>query len=337
MPNDITVGDTFTIRPGCDKAEVTCRETFANFANFRGHGYLVPGIGELISFGGQTAERQEKPGAKRFGIFASTLDQVRAEARGAFPGVPAEVGELFYNGGLVAWTTGDNAGYSMEVKSTTCGDSVTPADVIAEARSGSACRSAIRAAASTASTASDCRSSSASRSASISPNFEITNYGRLPSLELVERLKSHCQPIPAAVPGSLIVIAWTKIAAHVAICTGDTMIHAYESVGRVVEHGYRGRWIRLTHSTWALPGLRMSNFGQAALGLIGASIGFLFGPRPRGCVGIPARISGLWRGRASRPTSAQSTARASTTPIPRSRPSAPRSRSCTAPMRCRGT
>jgi cell wall-associated NlpC family hydrolase len=89
----------------------------------------------------------------------------------------------------------------------------------------------------------------------IGPSFEITNYGRLPSLELVERLKSHCQPIPAAVAGSLIVIAWTKIAAHVAICTGETMIHAYESVGCVVEHGYRGRWIRLTHSTWALPGL----------------------------------------------------------------------------------
>ena len=89
----------------------------------------------------------------------------------------------------------------------------------------------------------------------IGPNFEITNYGRLPSLDLVERLKSHCQPIPAPVAGSLIVIAWTKIAAHVAICTGETMIHAYESVGRVVEHGYRGRWIRLTHSAWAIPGV----------------------------------------------------------------------------------
>jgi cell wall-associated NlpC family hydrolase len=84
---------------------------------------------------------------------------------------------------------------------------------------------------------------------------DVANYDRLPSGELVDRLRAHCRPIPAAVPGSLIVIAWTKIAAHVAICTGETMIHAYESVGRVVEHGYRGRWIRLTHSTWALPGL----------------------------------------------------------------------------------
>jgi cell wall-associated NlpC family hydrolase len=87
------------------------------------------------------------------------------------------------------------------------------------------------------------------------PRFEITNYGRLPSLELVQRLQSHCTPLSAAVPGSLIVIAWTKIAAHVAICTGESMIHATQNVGRVVEHGYRGRWIRLTHSHWALPGV----------------------------------------------------------------------------------
>jgi hypothetical protein len=57
------------------------------------------------------------------------------------------------------------------------------------------------------------------------------------------------------VPGALVVIAWTKLAAHVAVFTGETLIHAYESVGRVVEHGYRGRWIRMTHSAWALPGV----------------------------------------------------------------------------------
>ena len=87
------------------------------------------------------------------------------------------------------------------------------------------------------------------------PSFNIANYGRLPSGELAMRLVEHCIPLDRAQPGSLIVIAWTKIAAHVAICTGETMIHAYESVGRVVEHGYRGRWIRLTHSVWRLPGV----------------------------------------------------------------------------------
>ena len=89
----------------------------------------------------------------------------------------------------------------------------------------------------------------------IPPAFDTAVYGRLPTGELVDRVKAHCRPIAAAVPGSLIVIAWTRLAAHVAICAGETMIHAYESVGRVVEHGYRGRWIRLTHSAWALPGV----------------------------------------------------------------------------------
>lgn len=85
--------------------------------------------------------------------------------------------------------------------------------------------------------------------------LDVANYGRLPTGELVERLREHCRPIPRAVPGALVVIAWTKIAAHVAVFTGETLIHAYEAVGRVVEHGYRGRWIRMTHSAWALPGV----------------------------------------------------------------------------------
>jgi cell wall-associated NlpC family hydrolase len=84
-------------------------------------------------------------------------------------------------------------------------------------------------------------------------HFEITNYGRTPTGELAARLVDHCIRTDVAVAGTLLVIAWTKIAAHVAIFTGDSMIHAYESVGRVVEHGYRGRWVRMTHSIWRIP------------------------------------------------------------------------------------
>lgn len=94
----------------------------------------------------------------------------------------------------------------------------------------------------------------------IGPEYDIANYGRLPSAELLMRLQVHCTPLPPskplATPGALIVIAWSRLAAHVAICTGETMIHAYERVGRVIEHGYRGRWVRMTHSVWALPGVR---------------------------------------------------------------------------------
>lgn len=85
--------------------------------------------------------------------------------------------------------------------------------------------------------------------------FDVADYGRTATGELIARLQQYCRPIPSPVPGSLLVIAWAKTAAHVAIFTGDNMIHAYESVGKVVEHGYRGRWLRLTHSAWALPGV----------------------------------------------------------------------------------
>jgi hypothetical protein len=54
MPLDIQTGDTFTIRPGCDKSGAMCKGRFDNLVNFRGHGALVPGLGDLGLFGGQT-------------------------------------------------------------------------------------------------------------------------------------------------------------------------------------------------------------------------------------------------------------------------------------------
>ena len=64
MPRDVQVGDTFTVRPGCDKSAAMCKGRFANLINFRGHGAWVPGQGELAVFGGQTAEK--KPRSSKF-------------------------------------------------------------------------------------------------------------------------------------------------------------------------------------------------------------------------------------------------------------------------------
>lgn len=61
MPRDIQVGDTFTMRPGCDKSPAMCKGQYANLVNFRGHGAWVPGIGEMTTFGGQTTERKSRP------------------------------------------------------------------------------------------------------------------------------------------------------------------------------------------------------------------------------------------------------------------------------------
>lgn len=60
MHLDIEVGDTFSVQPGCDKAAATCKGKFNNIVNFRGHGFWVPGLGEMAAFGGQTAERRAR-------------------------------------------------------------------------------------------------------------------------------------------------------------------------------------------------------------------------------------------------------------------------------------
>lgn len=64
MPMDVEVGDTFSIRPGCDKSAAMCKGRFDNLVNFRGHGAWLPGVGELAAFGGQTADK--KPRAESF-------------------------------------------------------------------------------------------------------------------------------------------------------------------------------------------------------------------------------------------------------------------------------
>ncbi|WP_133249168.1 DUF2163 domain-containing protein [Abyssibacter profundi] len=55
LPATIEVGDTFTLRPGCDKSAATCRAKFANLVNFRGYGLFVPGAGDMIRGGSRDA------------------------------------------------------------------------------------------------------------------------------------------------------------------------------------------------------------------------------------------------------------------------------------------
>ena len=52
-----------------------------------------------------------------------------------------------------------------------------------------------------------------------------------------------CTPLPQPVPGCLIALKWQRTLAHVAIYTDtDTLIHALEKHGQVIEHGFRGMW-----------------------------------------------------------------------------------------------
>lgn len=51
MPEDIEIGDTFTMVPGCPKTVAACRDRFNNIVNFRGYGVLVPGRNKIIQYG----------------------------------------------------------------------------------------------------------------------------------------------------------------------------------------------------------------------------------------------------------------------------------------------
>jgi hypothetical protein len=45
----------------------------------------------------------------------------------------------------------------------------------------------------------------------------------------------------------------TSHPSHAGIFTGSTLIHCYQGVGRVVEHGYQRPWIKRTAGFWAIP------------------------------------------------------------------------------------
>lgn len=90
------------------------------------------------------------------------------------------------------------------------------------------------------------------------PDADLTaDYGRLPGPALVATMRRLCRKIEEPRRGCLILIRWhgTAFAQHMAICAGDTLIHCCGLQKRVIEHGYRGHWIKQTDSAWWIPGV----------------------------------------------------------------------------------
>ncbi|HWA70362.1 MAG TPA: DUF2163 domain-containing protein [Rhizomicrobium sp.] len=63
MSQPVAVGDGFTVTPGCDKQFSTCRDRFANSANFRGFPYM-PGNDAVLA---SPAANQPMDGGSRYG------------------------------------------------------------------------------------------------------------------------------------------------------------------------------------------------------------------------------------------------------------------------------
>jgi hypothetical protein len=88
-------------------------------------------------------------------------------------------------------------------------------------------------------------------------DIQRANYGRLPRAELIDKCRHYCQRLEVAEVGCLVLIRWPgeKHAGHAALFTGCNLVHAYAQIGSVVEHGYRGPWVKRTDSFWRLPGV----------------------------------------------------------------------------------
>lgn len=86
---------------------------------------------------------------------------------------------------------------------------------------------------------------------------ERWNYGRRPNARLLKYVASHCKKAAKPVAGCVAFFRFDHEThpQHFAIYTGPTIIHAHQPMGRVVEHAYRGAWVRWTHSMWLLPGV----------------------------------------------------------------------------------
>jgi len=83
------------------------------------------------------------------------------------------------------------------------------------------------------------------------------NYARNPQALLEDGLRMLARPASLEA-GALVLIKWplSPHASHVGIYTGTSLIHCYEAVGRVVEHGYTTPWPERTVSLWRIPGVK---------------------------------------------------------------------------------
>jgi cell wall-associated NlpC family hydrolase len=78
-------------------------------------------------------------------------------------------------------------------------------------------------------------------------HFDVAGYGRTPADGQLERTLDDQPGLQRIMlnnrkPGDLLLMRFASDPQHVAICAGDTIIHAYESVGACCEHRLSSMW-----------------------------------------------------------------------------------------------
>lgn len=90
----------------------------------------------------------------------------------------------------------------------------------------------------------------------VEPDFDTPHYGRFPTGELEQGLHRYCRAISEPIPGCVVTIKWFAMPHHVAIFTGESIIHAHQAFRKgVSEHRFDGRWRRRCIAFHALPGV----------------------------------------------------------------------------------
>ena len=78
-------------------------------------------------------------------------------------------------------------------------------------------------------------------------HLDLTGYGRTPANRQLER-SLDAQPclervaLSARSPGDLLLMRFASEPQHLAICAGETIIHAYEAAGKCCEHRLSSLW-----------------------------------------------------------------------------------------------
>lgn len=87
---------------------------------------------------------------------------------------------------------------------------------------------------------------------------DTRDYDRMTTSEMLDKMSRVCERVRESEPGCLVLFRFPleRHPQHFGILTKEgTVIHADIKQGKVVEHGYRGQWLRWTHSFWRIPGV----------------------------------------------------------------------------------
>lgn len=83
---------------------------------------------------------------------------------------------------------------------------------------------------------------------------DLKRYGRQPLGGLLEQVvRQSFVETTTVEDGTILVMRFAQEPQHLAICAGDTIIHAYERVGKCVEHRLDKVWRKRIVSTYRVP------------------------------------------------------------------------------------